>query len=221
MCSVEFLIPLLDKYDKWTPHATIAKESYAMGFYKSYNEFKKDSQRYIIPNEVICQLSRNLYNNEENDYIFGDFQFTGIEINEMGFDGEYYKREDIIPIQCDNLRLIPPEHFQKIKMYEPPAIKEVVEYEVISERKDNQYSCAQCGLHFPSERQLQRHERQHRRVVNVEEKTTYTLKVVDGEIELNKKEYEAVTHFLKGTESLHKKTVELYIPTLVKMWDEK
>ena len=218
---LEFLIVLHENYEEWTAHATIAKESCAMGFYNSYNEYKKDRHRYTIPSEVINQLSKNLYNNEQNDFIFGDYQFNEIEINEMGYDGEYYKNDDTLFIPCDNLRLVAPQHFQPIKNYEPPVVEKAVEFEVISDRKDNQFLCEQCGLHFSSERQLQRHGRLHRREITVEEKKSFVLKVADGEMELEKKEYEAVTHFLKGTEFMHKKTVELYIPSLVKMWDKQ
>ena len=216
-----FLIVLHENWEEWTAHATIAKESYAMGFYNSFNEYKKDRHRYTIPNEVIDQLSRKLYNNEQNDFILGDYQFTEIEINKMGYDGNYYETDDTLFIPCDNVCLVAPKHFQPIKHYEPPVVEKTAEFEVIPDRKDNQFLCEQCGLHFPSERQLQRHGRQHRREINVEEKKSYVLKVADGDMELGKKEYEAVTHFLKGTEFMHKKTVELYIPSLVKMWDKK
>lgn len=180
-----------EDYTQWTPHATIAKRSVALSYYQSIKDFKKEKERYIVPDYVIQRICDKLYKGNQK-YYFGDYLFSAIELNEMKqADNGYYNTLTTIPIQCSNQRLVNPVDFHPIhKPDEKEKEKKEEELGKLPERKGNDYPCLECNLHFPSERQLKRHERIHHNQVSNKENPSgpYILKVADGEMELSKEE---------------------------------
>ena len=180
-----------EDYADWTPHATIAKSSVAISYYKSIKDFKKEKERYTIPDSVIQRICNHHFNGEK-DYYFGDYLFSAIELNEMKLsDDGYYNTLTTIPIPCSNQHLVNPRNFHPIrKPTEKEMEKKEEELGQLPERKSNDYPCLECNLHFPSERQLRRHERIHHSQTAVKKSDSgpYRLKVADGEMELSKEE---------------------------------
>lgn len=186
---------------KWTPHATIAKQSVAVCYYEGYKDFVKDRHRYTLPYTVIESICYRLFNNDQ-DYYFGDYLFKEIELNAMHKDECYYDTLTTIPIPCHNQRLVPPEGFHPIRR--PPLQNQKKQEERIEgelpERKEMKFTCPDCNAHFSSERQLNRHARCHQVVVEVKEEKPlpkietppkegpFLLKVADGEMELSREE---------------------------------
>lgn len=206
------LILVSDTSKAWEPHATIAKQSVAMSYYKSYKEFKEERNDYEIPDSVVEDICKNTYHSHTNFY-FGDHLFTEIEINAMNSKGDYYDTIDVIPIPSNPI-ISKPMYFDS---------KEEKNFHI--KRKENEFVCCDCNLFFNSERQLQRHQRTHRTklpaptiIENYPPEEMYHLQVVDGELELTKDEYDAISFYLKNPELMRKHTVELYIPSLLEMW---
>ena len=140
----------------WTCHATIMKKSVAHYYYKSKNEFMKDSRFFAITPEVIDYINTKLYNgNPEYDY--GEFALTEIELNEMNKYVDYYVVDHRIPIpgasNYDTIRP-PPEITTSMSSRNVTDL-----YGDLPERTLNDFPCGDCGLHFHSDRQLKRHQR--------------------------------------------------------------
>lgn len=184
---------------KWTPHATIAKQSVAVYYYEGFKDFVKDRHRYTLPYSVIESICYQLFNNDK-DYYFGDYLFKEIELNAMHKDEGYYDTLTTIPIPCHNQRLVPPEGFHPIRR---PGLQKKQEDKIegeLPERKEMKFICHNCNAHFSSERQLNRHTRSHKVVVEVKEEKPlpkietppkegpFLLKVADGEMELSREE---------------------------------
>ena len=144
-----------DPFD-WTCHATIAKKSVAVYYYKSKDDYKKDSRMYAITPEMVDYINTHLYNGN-TEYDYGEYAFTEIEVNQMNKYVEYYVVDHRIPIPgastYDTIRL-PPEVSTRTSNRNVTDL-----YGDLPERTLKDFPCSECGLHFPSDRQLRRHQR--------------------------------------------------------------
>lgn len=126
-----------------------------MKSYKSRKQFLKESHLFAFSHDLINTINSRLYKGSPH-YTYGDYSFSEVELNAMRSEGDYYVTEALIPIAhaiaFDSIR-------------DPPEVnvnRQVTDlYGDLPKRKFGDYSCRECKLHFPSERQLKRHQRSH------------------------------------------------------------
>lgn len=210
---------LVDSPYSWVFHSTLAKKAAANWLLQSSNKLRNKEHLLKFTQPAINLINRNLYGTED-PHTYGDYLVEEIELNEMGWDTTYYNTISVIPIFCSNSEVPIPANFHPIPKYEREAENTDELYGKLPQRKDNDVLCPFCHLHFPSERQCNRHQKIHERRSAAHAMPAEEMELVtkDGSLLLTREEYEAVRHYLPDTHCLETTTIKVYIPSLVEMW---
>ena len=152
----------MDSPYSWVFHSTLAKKAAANWLLQSSNKLRNKEHLLKFTQPAINLINRNLYGTED-PHTYGDYLVEEIELNEMGWDTTYYNTISVIPIFCSNSEVPIPANFHPIPKYEREAENTDELYGKLPQRKDNDVLCPFCHLHFPSERQCNRHQKIHER----------------------------------------------------------